>query len=58
MTRITISFKETEKDLLRYLQEQRSASIYIKDLIAKDMGKTTKGKKEIKKETDESDFIW
>lgn len=58
MTRITISFKETEKDLLRHLQEQRSASIYIKDLIAKDMGKTTKGKKEIKKETDESDFIW
>lgn len=58
MTRIGISFKETEKELLEYLKTKRSISSYIKDLIEADKDKTVK--KEVKQQVEEEkgEFEW
>lgn len=45
MTRIGISFKENEKELLEYLRTKRSISSYIKDLIEEDKSRTNKSTK-------------
>lgn len=37
--KITISFKQNEKDLYDFLISKRSASIYIKDLLEKEKEK-------------------
>ena len=37
MKKIGISFKDTEKELYEYIKTKLSASIYIKELIKKDM---------------------
>lgn len=37
--KISVSFKESEKEIYNYLKSQLSASIYIKQLIIEDMKK-------------------
>lgn len=37
MTKVGISFKDSERELLEYLKSKLSPSIYIKELIKKDM---------------------
>ena len=46
--KVSLSFKEDEKEMYNYLQSQLSASIYIKQLIKNDMEKSTKPEREIK----------
>lgn len=45
--KIPISFKESEKDLYEFLQGKMSPSIYIKEILRKEMGE-----KVIKKSSD------
>ena len=46
MTKICISFKQTELELLNYLKSKRSASNYVKDLIEEDINKSENEKGE------------
>ena len=61
MTKICISFKQSELDLLRYLRTKRSASNYVKDLIQADMeknNKTIKSNKEEVIKSNNGDYTW
>ena len=62
MTRIGISFKESEKELLEFLKSKRSASNYIKDLIEEDMHKKevkdTKSHKNTEETAENEEFTW
>jgi len=40
--KITVSFKEGEKDMYEYLEKQLSASIYLKQLLKNEMEKEPK----------------
>lgn len=61
MTKICISFKQTELELLNYLKTKRSASNYVKDLIQSDMEKNNKttncNREEVGKSNNE-EFSW
>lgn len=46
MKKIGISFKDTENDLYDFLKEKLSPSIYIKELIKKDMENKETNKKD------------
>lgn len=56
--KVSISFKESEKELYEYLTKKLSASIYIKELIQIDMkeDKSNKGSKEVKRNGFKLDF--
>lgn len=61
MTKICISFKQTELELLEHLRTKRSASNYVKDLIENDMknnNKPIKSKKEEVKKSNNDDYSW
>lgn len=62
MTRIGISFKESEKELLEHLRTKRSASNYIKDLIEADLHKNntkdTKSHKNTEEIAEEEEYSW
>lgn len=61
MTKICISFKQTEMELLEHLRTKRSASNYVKDLIQADMEKNNKPTKSNKEEVTKSnneDYSW
>lgn len=62
MTRIGISFKESERELLEFLKSKRSASNYIKDLIEEDMHKKevkdTKSHKNTEETAENEEFTW
>lgn len=40
--KVSVSFKDHEKDLYDYLKTKRSISVYLKDLIEADMKKNKK----------------
>lgn len=61
MTKICISFKQTELELLEHLRTKRSASNYVKDLIQADIeknNKSTKCNKEEVKKSDNEEYSW
>lgn len=62
MTRIGISFKESERELLEFLKSKRSASNYIKDLIEEDMHKKevkdTKSHNKTEEIAENEEFTW
>lgn len=62
MTRIGISFKESERELLEFLKTKRSASNYIKDLIEADMHKKevkdTKNHKNTEETAEKEEYSW
>ena len=47
---VTLSFKDTEIDLYKYIKSKSSPSAYIKDLIEKEMGGVVPKEKEKKDE--------
>lgn len=58
MTRVGISFKESEKELLEYLKTKRSISSYVKDLIEADKDKTVKKEQPKQVEEKKGEFEW
>lgn len=48
--KIPISFKKSEEELYNFLNSKRSPSIYVKDLLEKEM------KKDIKKDDANNDY--
>lgn len=44
---ISLSFKENEMDMYAYLKSKSSPSIYIKELVERDMGKVVRVKEEV-----------
>lgn len=57
MVKKMISFKDSEMDLVNYIENKRSFSIYIKDLIEKDMKGQVETIVNIKAEENEG-FVW
>lgn len=61
MTKVCISFKQSETELLEHLRTKRSASNYVKDLIEADIknnNNSNKSNKEEIKKSNNDDYSW